>query len=198
MMYVENSDVANGEANGTLCFLVKIIFLDGVSEEDFEMINIDGYWVRTIDASKVDCLVCRFAGEDDNGNERNDTFKVRADQLTCKINYPVTLIPGETTRRYVRALVNRFPVLTNHATTGHKLQGQTKDNILISAWHYGKNWPYVVLSRVRSLKGLFLRTELDPKHDFSHDPRLTDMMRKMRHKSPPEYEQPQDEFASMF
>jgi len=95
-MYTENSDVANGEANGTLCFLEKIVFFPGVSEDDFEMIDIDGYWVRMIDASKVDFLLCRFSGEDSKGEPRTDTFEVRADQLMCKINYPIQLIPGET------------------------------------------------------------------------------------------------------
>jgi hypothetical protein len=37
---------------------------------------------------------------------------------------PIELIPGMKMRHPVSANMNRFPVLTNHATTGHKLQGQ--------------------------------------------------------------------------
>jgi hypothetical protein len=73
---------------------------------------------------------------------------------------PIKLMPGEKTREVVWATVNRFPLLINHATTGHKLQGQTKPSLYISEWHYGANWPYVVLSRVKTLKGLFLRFAL--------------------------------------
>jgi hypothetical protein len=47
-----------------MCFLVKICLRNGVTEDDFELINIDGFWVRTIGASKVDYLLCQFAGSE--------------------------------------------------------------------------------------------------------------------------------------
>jgi len=84
--------------------------------------------------------------------------------------------------------MNRFPVLPNNCTTGHKLQGQTKESLFISAWFYGKNWPYVVLSRVKQLSGLFLRTGIDPNHDFSLDARLVRMLTHLRRKQPVPYE----------
>jgi hypothetical protein len=143
--------------------------------------NIDGYYVRTIDAAKVDYLLCKITGS-------NRTFEVRADHVACKIDLPIELVPGERTRKIVRATINRFPVLINHATTGHKLQGQTKSNLCISDWHYGSNWPYVVLSRVTSLKGLFLLKPLRLDHDFSHDGRLARMLTRMRAKAPEPYE----------
>jgi hypothetical protein len=49
----ENVDVpANGEANGTLCYLIKIhLNKEQVAEDDFdELINIDGFWVQIINA----------------------------------------------------------------------------------------------------------------------------------------------------
>ena len=180
LMYTENTDVSNGKASGTLCFLVKICLKNGVTDDDFELMNIDGFWVRTIGASKVDYLLCQFAGSEKQ-------FKIPAQTNQCSINMPIELIPGMKTRHTVSAHINRFPVLTNHATTGHKLQGQTKESLLISAWYYGKNWPYVVLSRVKRLTGLFLRVELDPSHDFSLDPRLVRMLTKMKTKVPLPY-----------
>ena len=81
-------------------------------------------------------------------------------------------------------MINRFPVLINHATMGHKLHGQTKSSLCISDWHYGATWPYVVLSRVTSLRGLFLLKPLLADHDFSHDERLTQMLTRMRMKAP--------------
>jgi hypothetical protein len=60
-MYTENTDVPNGEANSTLCHLIKIHLNKGMTEDDFELIKIDGFWVRTLDASKVDYLLCQFA-----------------------------------------------------------------------------------------------------------------------------------------
>ena len=49
----------------------------------------------------------------------------------------------------------QFGVNSNVATTGHKLQGMSKDNLVVTDWNYDKNWVYVVLSRVRTLAGLF-------------------------------------------
>jgi hypothetical protein len=181
LMYTENHDVANGIANGTLCHLVKVVLHSDVTENDFEKMNIDGYYVRTIDATKVNYLLCKMEGS-------NRTFEVRADHVSCKIDLPIELIPGEKTRKIVRASINRFPVLINHATTGHKLQGQTKPSLCISDWHYGANWPYVVISRVKTLKGLFLLKPIREDHDFSQDERLIRMLTRMRTKTPTPYD----------
>jgi uncharacterized protein YdgA (DUF945 family) len=70
---------------------------------------------------------------------------------------PINLINGTKTRKTIDVTINQFPALINYATTGHKLQGQMKTGLYISKWHYGANWPYVVLSRVKALKGLFLQ-----------------------------------------
>ena len=55
----------------------------------------------------------------------------------------------------------QLPIISNSATTGHKLQGKTVKHLFIGKWHYGTNWPYVVLSRVTTLNGLFLLHKLD-------------------------------------
>ena len=180
-MYTENHDITNGIANGTLCHLVKVVLHSDITENDFEKMNIDGYYVRTIDATKVNYLLCKMEGS-------NRTFEVRADHVSCKIDLPIELIPGEKTRKIVRASINRFPVLINHATTGHKLQGQTKPSLCISDWHYGANWPYVVISRVKTLKGLFLLKPIREDHDFSQDERLIRMLTRMRTKTPTPYD----------
>ena len=57
--------------------------------------------------------------------------------------------------------LNQFPIVRNTGTTGHKLQGKTVSSILVYEFHYGTNWPYVVMSRVKTMCGLFLRTKLD-------------------------------------
>ena len=50
----------------------------------------------------------------------------------------------------------QLPVNMNDATTGHKLQGMSKDKLIVVSWSFISNWIYVVISRVRTLKGLFL------------------------------------------
>ena len=54
----------------------------------------------------------------------------------------------------------QFPIISNSCTTGHKLQGCTVDSILANDWYYGANWVYVVLSRVKTMKGLYIRKPL--------------------------------------
>ena len=49
----------------------------------------------------------------------------------------------------------QLPVNMNDATTGHKLQGMSKDELVVASWSFIPNWIYVVLSRVRTLSGLF-------------------------------------------
>ena len=56
---------------------------------------------------------------------------------------------------------NQIPIIVNNATTGHKLQGTGVDNLFVHAWSYKRNWPYVILSRVRQRNGLFLRHKID-------------------------------------
>lgn len=54
----------------------------------------------------------------------------------------------------------QLPVIVNNATTGHKLQGSSVDMLFIHNWSYVMNWVYVMLSRVRTLDGLYARKQL--------------------------------------
>ena len=56
----------------------------------------------------------------------------------------------------MKCTVKQVPVNASDAITGHKLQGLTKDNLIVYAWIKSTSWIYVVLSRVRTLSGLFL------------------------------------------
>ena len=56
--------------------------------------------------------------------------------------------------------MKQFPINIANCRTVHKLQGRMLHNLVITAWCMGKGWPYVALSRVRTLKGVFLRKPL--------------------------------------
>ena len=68
--------------------------------------------------------------------------------------------------------MTQFPINLNDATTGHKLQGMSKDVLIITSWPKGglyalfKNWEYVVLSRVRTIDGLYLFEPIDLEKSF--------------------------------
>ena len=55
----------------------------------------------------------------------------------------------------------QFPIISNSATTGHKLQGCTLAELAVFEQFHGQNWMYVVLSRVRTMKGLYLAEPLN-------------------------------------
>ena len=66
------------------------------------------------------------------------------------------------------AKVKQVPVNSNIATTGHKLQGMSKDVLIVNDWNYRcANWVYVVLSRVRTKAGLYLLKPLDLDRSFN-------------------------------
>ena len=76
-----------------------------------------------------------------------------------------------------------FPVNINTSSTGHKLQGRSKDIVIVSSWPKLKNnicfrnWEYVVLSRVRTLKGLFLIHPIDMEQTFKPTDELVPFMK---------------------
>ena len=55
---------------------------------------------------------------------------------------------------------NMFMPCYNLCTTCHKLQGCTVESILVNPRIYAANWAYVVLSRVKTLGGLYIREPL--------------------------------------
>jgi hypothetical protein len=67
-----------------------------------------------------------------------------------------------------------------HATTGHKLQGKTVKSLVIAEWSKVKNWAYVVLSRVKTLSGLFLMSPIPEDIDFGPAEDYMDMMQSLR------------------
>ena len=60
----------------------------------------------------------------------------------------------------MKCAMTQVPINASDAITGHKLQGLTKDNLIVYSWNRSTNWTYVVLSRVRTLNGLFLMKPL--------------------------------------
>ena len=60
----------------------------------------------------------------------------------------------------MKCSVTQIPVHASHAITGHKLQGLTKDNLIVSSWNKSTNWIYVILSRFGTLSGLYLFNSL--------------------------------------
>ncbi len=81
-----------------------------------------------------------------------------------------------TAQMEFKCQMKQLPVNLNNATTGNKLQGMSKDIIIISLWPTGgrfQNWEYTVLSRVRTLEGLYLFQEVSLDKSFAPSTELS-------------------------
>ena len=102
----------------------------------------------------------------------------------------VTVKPHHMASNYIqfKCRMTQIPVNVNDATTGHKLQGMSKDVMIVTSWPKGglsalfKNWEYVVLSRVRTLEGLYLFEPIDLEKSFKPSLELKGYMRRATQK----------------
>ena len=106
--------------------------------------------------SQIESLECEHTGSKYTG-----IFSVEPSKKTCCIQMPDPLLDGSDTRIQQSIYVTQIPLIRNLATTGHKLQGQKKDAIIVSDYLYANNLIYVVLSRVTTRAGLFLRDPIN-------------------------------------
>ena len=81
-----------------------------------------------------------------------------------------------------------FPVKIDTSSTGLTLQGRSKDIVIVSSWPKLKNnicfrnWEYVVLLRVRTLKSLFLFHPIDIEQSFKPTDELVQFMKRAERK----------------
>jgi hypothetical protein len=91
---------------------------------------------------------------------RSRKFKLKPEQFSSKISVKRYNTSSKKVEFCCRMI--QIPANSTDATTGHKLQGMSKDVIVVTSWPTGglaamfKNWEYVVLSRVHTLSGLYL------------------------------------------
>ena len=164
LMMNSNDRIEEDLANGTPCIGLYIKLKNGVH---LEKENWEGFMVNTVYATDVQYIICKK--EKEKESDPDEYFQIEpkssAINITCKYlgNLPIKGIN-----------MTQFGVIDNISTTGHKLQGASRDNLVINSWNYScPNWVYVVLSRVRKLKGLVLNVRLDETLDYRPKPELT-------------------------
>lgn len=175
VMLLDNTDVPNGEANGTRATVKRVILRRG-KNECVKQVNIEGYSVNVVEAHDVKAVLLEMKCK--NGATRI----IRSEPLEtkCTVQMPMQLVAGGKTEEFqVGMKMLQFSFIMNHATTVHKLQGQTVENLYIVNWSYKANWIYVALSRVKTLKGLFLRKKIDRRKNLRPRGELLAMLRKM-------------------
>ena len=156
VMLTENEDVKNGIANGTTGTIKSILLKDGALA-NMETININGYEVNCIEANLVNVIIVEIK----RPNSPPMEYNMKPVEMHAKVFMPIETF-GRVDNFDCQICCTQFTFLLNHATTVHKLQGRTLDSLYIANWCYSQNWVYVALSRVKALRNLYLRKELNP------------------------------------
>jgi hypothetical protein len=133
------------------------------------------YWVHAVGTDNIEYIEVEwqdcehFVGK----------FRLKSKVGTFRVKYPISKFgvksPGQS---FIE--LQHFPIIMNHATTDHKLQGKTVKLLVIAEWSKVKNWAYIVLSCVKTLSGLFLMSPIPEDIDFGPAEDYLDMIRSLR------------------
>ena len=150
LMLVFNNNVRRGEANRTTVTLISICLKPNIIPIQ---ILISKLPVKAIYGSQVVSLVLKH----NNPKLIPNTFQLEPIEFctTARILKLKLLQMKEDDREMVKMKATQLPVISNQATTGHKLQGASINQLFVNNWNYTTNWPYVVLSQLPS-EGLYL------------------------------------------
>ena len=160
-MCITNEDLDQGRGNGTLCKFLKVKLTKDGQERRWK--NWDGKKVWTVSVDDVEWM--EFEHYPTPTGKKARTFRLTPQEFTATIKFPLS---ESCDMKIGNAKVKQIPVNSNIATTGHKLQGMSKDVLVVNDWNYRcANWVYVVLSRVRTKAGLYLMKALDVERRFN-------------------------------
>ncbi len=149
VMFTKNEDVLNGQANGSRLTVQGVKLKAG---EQPSVLKLDcGTSIYALNANQVESI--RVKQESQDISPQFFDVTPHSFTFTCKLQIG-------TEEHLVRMKGKQFPIISNSCTTGHKLQGCTVEEILINDFNYAVNGPYVVLSRVKTMAGLYLRQHL--------------------------------------
>jgi PIF1-like helicase len=165
VMLPTNINVAAGQANGTQASVLQIILQQG---EQSTITILNGIPVASVFASQVHSVLLQHT----NTRTVPQTFTVTPRTHSFQLKF-----------RKMKA--KQLPLLLNNATTGHKLQGVGVEELFVHNWSNVTNWSYVMLSRVKTMAGLYARNLLDTDlSKFNLKPSYERMLRKLRKKKP--------------
>lgn len=181
LMLTDNISVKDGLANGTQATLVKVVLKHGVTTRRVTLAN--NLTVKAVYASEVANIVLKHT----NDRISPPVFSLEPKSFTfkAKILKPQSLRTKPDDRETLNMQAVQVPVVINNATTGHKLQGSGVDTLFVHSWSYVTNWVYVMLSRVKTRKGLFTRLSLSKDLTKYEVPQsLKTMIAKFERKAP--------------
>ena len=155
MLSTNDHLIKAGYANGTLCSFQGYLLRPNA---DKLIMKYAGYYVNAVKATDIDYLLVKKWDDTVTDNPQQTGLKVSAkkDTVSIKIKHRGIHVPD------MKIKILQFPILNAIAITGHKLQGLSKDNLVVVDFDYKTpQWIYVALSRVRTQTGLFLMKKFD-------------------------------------
>jgi hypothetical protein len=160
VMINKNESVHSGVANGTKARIIKILLKKDCRKRT---IKIGGKIITAVTANEVERVVLKHENEDIS--PKVFTMRPQPHSFAARLPLPECQQSGgvKNTQKVLMTGI-QLPIISNNATTGHKLQGATVTQLLVHTATNVRNWTYVVLSRVREMKGLFLKRKLDKKN----------------------------------
>ena len=120
LMLTQNKDVQSGQANGSQVFLIRVNVKTGETPFILQFRNARKIW--GVLCKSIDDLVVKHKSNDITPN----IFEIEMHQFTFN-----SLLHFEYEKKEVKMQGQQFPVISNCATTRHKLQGYTASSLLI-------------------------------------------------------------------
>ena len=177
-------DVEKGMANGTEAYLKKIILKP--NEKLFEIKMKNTLYDSRNNNNNNEYIMCKaiFASQikevqlESPVNQNKLVLNPISFTFNIKLNVKSDIYSKMNLNFNRKMKAIQLPFVSNSATTCHKLQGATCENLCINSFDYSSNWPYVALSRVKTLNGLFLKEPISYKKDFTIEPELVYMKKE--------------------
>jgi hypothetical protein len=148
-MLTENIDVAKGLANGTRGFVQNVVLKQ--NETYHKVYYSNDISLKAVFASAVDYIILQHV----NGSIQPQTFTIKPqkNQFDIKLHFSLCEQGPDTPLKpsLVEMKAIQLPLISNNATTVHKLQGIGVEKLFVFTLCYKKNWLYVVLSRLKTI-----------------------------------------------
>ncbi len=135
-MMTQNVDVTSGQANGSTAALKRVLMKRGRRGFRYVKVSMEGevIYVPCVSADAVEAIEL----EHENKKMCPLVFKLAPCGFTFKANIPFPDFMGlqSCARDTVTLHAVQLPVVSNTATTGHKLQGATLECLCVHDWNY--------------------------------------------------------------
>ena len=183
VMLPGNDDVKKGIANGTQAIVQAVYLKPHTAPMEVKInpsINVPAVFASQVEKIELIHLNDRISPRVFHVIPRCHTFKIN-------MQSPLLFqLHQHNDKQILNMKAIQIPLLINNATTGHKLQGCGIENLFIHSWSYVANWVYVMLSRVKTLNGLYLRQPLKSNLScYAISPMLTTLITHFRRNHSP-------------